>query len=201
MTTQARDSESRARILRAALMLFQRNGYEGTSLKKVANEIGISAPALYWHFDSKEQLYFEAMRQLLDDFVGYVYARVTADAPPDRLRELVHAHVMFQLEEQELAGAFMGSLGVRSRSELLSDTNRATLVKKQREYVDEVRGILQSGQSSGDFRFEDLRVATFAVISHCEAVQSWFNPAGELTAEQVAQQYSRLALSMVGWAK
>lgn len=51
----------RDRILKTAAALFQRHGYNSVSLKAIAGEVGLTAPALYHYFDSKDAL----MRQLL----------------------------------------------------------------------------------------------------------------------------------------
>ncbi|WP_456479042.1 TetR/AcrR family transcriptional regulator [Nautilia sp.] len=46
-------------ILKTALKLFATKGYENTSLEEVANRIGITKPAIYYHFKNKKALYNE----------------------------------------------------------------------------------------------------------------------------------------------
>jgi AcrR family transcriptional regulator len=69
------------RIKDAALSLFARAGYEGTSLKDIAQEVGIKTPSLYAHFSSKEEIFlsilddviqkeFQEIRQLLECVEG-----------------------------------------------------------------------------------------------------------------------------------
>ena len=50
--------ETRALIVSEATTLFATRGYERTSLNAIAKSIGISAPALYYHFDSKDEILF-----------------------------------------------------------------------------------------------------------------------------------------------
>jgi AcrR family transcriptional regulator len=47
--------------LKAAMILFWRNGYEGTSMAQLTAAMGINAPSLYAAFESKEKLYREAL--------------------------------------------------------------------------------------------------------------------------------------------
>lgn len=56
-------SATRARILDAALALFTDKGYDATSMREIAEQLGITKPALYYHFDSKEDI----VRALLVD--------------------------------------------------------------------------------------------------------------------------------------
>ena len=44
------------RILDEALTLFSENGYDGTSVERIAEKVGIKAPSLYKHFKSKEDI-------------------------------------------------------------------------------------------------------------------------------------------------
>ncbi len=47
---------TRGRILRAALELFAEHGYGATSMRQIAEQLGITKAALYYHFDSKEDI-------------------------------------------------------------------------------------------------------------------------------------------------
>lgn len=47
---------TRARILDVALDLFSRKGYEGTSIRDIAEELSLTKAAVYYHFPSKEEL-------------------------------------------------------------------------------------------------------------------------------------------------
>lgn len=49
-------ADTRERILQLALELFSRHGYEGTSIRDIAEQMGITKAAVYYHFPSKESL-------------------------------------------------------------------------------------------------------------------------------------------------
>jgi TetR/AcrR family transcriptional regulator len=56
----------RERALAAAVRLFSRHGYEGTSLQAIADELGVSKQALLYHFASKEGLRGAALQQMVE---------------------------------------------------------------------------------------------------------------------------------------
>lgn len=55
-TTKRRGADTRRRAQQAALDLFTRQGYEATSLREIADELGINKASLYHHFASKEAI-------------------------------------------------------------------------------------------------------------------------------------------------
>jgi len=64
-TTDARSrSDTRARIQQVAVELFTEHGYEGTSLREIAERLGVTKAALYYHFRSKEDI----IESLVQDF-------------------------------------------------------------------------------------------------------------------------------------
>lgn len=74
MTERKAAGDRRAEIQRAALSLFTGHGYEATSMREIAEQLGITKAALYYHFDSKEAIVrslFEGMTGKLDDLVEW----------------------------------------------------------------------------------------------------------------------------------
>ncbi|HMJ12015.1 MAG TPA: helix-turn-helix domain-containing protein, partial [Polyangiaceae bacterium] len=65
MLAPSRSSDVRAQILGAATRLFAAQGFEGTSLQDVAEEVGIRKPSLLYHFASKDELRQAVLRELL----------------------------------------------------------------------------------------------------------------------------------------
>ncbi|MEM9191699.1 MAG: helix-turn-helix domain-containing protein [Myxococcota bacterium] len=66
----------RAQILETAFETFLSYGFRRTSLEQIAEQVGVSRPALYRYFDSKENLF----RALVDRFLGEALARVEVAA-------------------------------------------------------------------------------------------------------------------------
>lgn len=67
---------TRERILDVALDLFTEQGFDGTSMREIAERLGMSKPAIYYHFASKEEILM-ALHMRLHDFGRAALARLT----------------------------------------------------------------------------------------------------------------------------
>jgi AcrR family transcriptional regulator len=83
--------ESRARILDAALRLFAAHGYDGTPVRAIAEEAGVSQGLLYNYFDGKEGLLRAILQRSMADVVESFRRAESGSAPSERLEQLIRA--------------------------------------------------------------------------------------------------------------
>jgi TetR/AcrR family transcriptional regulator len=72
--------KTRDLILDAAESLFASQGYQATTIKEVAEQVGVQGPALYKHFPSKRALFVEVLERLFAPFTPLLTDAVTAGA-------------------------------------------------------------------------------------------------------------------------
>jgi len=70
------DASTREKILDVALDLFTDQGFDGTSMREIAERLNISKPAIYYHFASKEEILM-ALHMRLHEFGKAALARLT----------------------------------------------------------------------------------------------------------------------------
>ena len=75
--------KSKFQILEIAIPLFAKAGYVGVSMRDIANEVGMSAAALYYHFPDKQQLYLQAMSQAFADKAHVLLDELSLPVPPE----------------------------------------------------------------------------------------------------------------------
>jgi AcrR family transcriptional regulator len=106
LTTTWRSQQKAERgkqLLRAAARMIAQRGYLGVRLEDLGSAVGISGPAVYRHFDSKEALLVELLtdvsQRLLDGATGVV---ASFQDPRSALEALVDFHLNFALTEPDL---------------------------------------------------------------------------------------------------
>jgi AcrR family transcriptional regulator len=90
-------SDTRERILAVAMELFIQQGYEATSLRQIADRLGVTKAALYYHFQSKDELLLAILQpanQLLDDLLDRLESARSVEAWADAMVWVIDA--MFQ---------------------------------------------------------------------------------------------------------
>ena len=103
---------TREKILKVAGVLFSQHGYFAVSMQNVADKIGITKPALYYYFKSKNEL----CRTILDDSYIDLSEKLTiavqkGKTPTDKLFNLIIAYLNFSLERPEVNLIFKEGFG------------------------------------------------------------------------------------------
>ncbi|MFF1820286.1 TetR/AcrR family transcriptional regulator [Kribbella sp. NPDC058245] len=172
-----RTDDPKARIQQVAVELFAERGVQQTSLRDIAERLGVTKPALYYHFASREDLLRSLVQPLIDDFDAYVAAQEAAApvAPHDLLTsyfDLAHKHRwliqivirdLAVLTELELASRF---LQWRARLTELLIGPAPTLDAKVRAMV-ALGGLSDSAVMFDNEPLDQLRAAAISAASDC----------------------------------
>ncbi len=88
----------RAEILRAAERIFVAEGYEGATIRKIADEVGVSSTCLYMHFRDKDQILLEICTVAMEELLAINNAIAAQPCDPvERVRRMLKAYVAFAL--------------------------------------------------------------------------------------------------------
>jgi len=92
-------STLREQISAATQELYLEHGIDGVSMRKVAERVGVSAPALYRHFKNKDELLSEIVVQGLKILEGYLQSAMEAGTPFERLTRMIDGYLDFAMAE------------------------------------------------------------------------------------------------------
>ena len=179
-------------IQEAALRLFSRSGYAAVSMREIAAEVGVRAGALYLYTPDKQTLLFEMMKDHLEALLAAWDEAGSGDTPLERLRVFVEFHVEYHFDLRDKV--FVSYMELRN----LSEENFRSIQKLRRIYEGHLENILADGLDSGDFRFEDVRVTTMALLAMLLGYITWFRGGGRLDKDDIKRIHWNLARAMVG---
>jgi len=99
---------TREKVVRAALRLLDKAGLDGLTLRKLAAELRVQAPALYWHFKNKQELLDEMATCILTDAIGQLLTGQEGDWA-DWAMQLGHGVRRMLLRHRDGAKMFSGT--------------------------------------------------------------------------------------------
>jgi AcrR family transcriptional regulator len=91
-------TETREKILEAARSLFIEQGYEGVSMRQIADRIEYSPTAIYLHFADKEELFNEVCHEDFRQLAHSMAGLAQVPDPVERLKRIGSAYIEFGLE-------------------------------------------------------------------------------------------------------
>lgn len=182
------------RIRRAAIALFRKRGFHGTSVRQLGDAVDMESASLYYHYESKQAILVELFNQTMDALIdGVEHAIASHTGAADKLRAAVLFHVYFHITHQD--EAFVSHSELRA----LVEPHRDAIIAKRDRYEALFRGLLESGRQEGVFAITDCAMVSTAMLVMCSGVSDWFGPHGRLSADTVANHYAEMAMRLVQW--
>lgn len=186
---QGTASQRPTEILDAALTLFDKFGYPGTRMADIAEALGIQAPSLYNHVQSKQALLRAVMISTMETLIAdHKTALASTSDPAEQLRRAMDAHVRYHTRFPR--EAHVGNREIMS----LDEPDRSHVLELRREYAHSWQQMIERGVEQGVFDTPSPRLASYAILEMGIGVSVWFRPDGELSENEVAYTYADMAL-------
>ena len=190
-----RDEAVRRRIIRAAAEIYREHGYERAGMTDIARRLGMTAPALYWYFRSKEDILVAFLEHTIADLIQFVRSLVHSSEPKRRLWEFMHAYALWQLQQQELSAAYERIYALGHLRNSLPERQRQRITSLEREFYGMLRDLIADAQGKGEADGAHPPIA-FALIGMVEHLISWFKPGGPMSVQDVATLYADYAVAI-----
>jgi AcrR family transcriptional regulator len=150
--------ESKKRILTAAIKIFSKYGYKGTSMRMIAIRAHISVGGLYLYFRSKNDLYLTLMKTRLEDLADKTReALKDVRDPAEAMRTFLTFRLNYAREHRELILTLSRDPGFGFGIDV-----KRKFFRQQREVIE---GILKKGMASGRFRKFNTKEAAKVIFS------------------------------------
>lgn len=176
-------------VLRRAIDLFNRQGYDGTSMGDLARELGLTKSAIYHHVDSKESLLSAALDEALDGLAAAVATATTAAEGADaatRLRAVVR-------ESVEILVAHLPAVTLLLRVHGNSEVEVAALARR-RAIDEQLAALVQDAVDEGTVR-ADLSpdLVSRLLFGMINSLAEWYRPGGPVDPDVLAETITTLA--------
>ena len=179
---QTRFELQRHRMLKAAASCFNQKGFSGTSLKDVANHLGLTDAALYYYVKNKEELVYQC----------YMRAAELGKDAMDRARSeggsgFEQACLYIRYHVEVMVGD-RGPVAIMSEIPSLKRSHRNEVLSVSRRHSAAFEEILDSGIRDGSIAPCDVRMTGNAIMGSINWIPKWFHGDAR-TAKKVLAEF------------
>jgi len=174
-------------IVKAAGRLFREKGYEGTSVRDLADAVGLQSGSLFFHFRSKEEILLSLLEGGLRRAVAILDRHLAAAVSPrEKLSAILHGHLQAILDEER--DAFYVVL---RDWRTLSPYSRKKVIALRDEYENRIALSLNELAHSGLIP-GNTRLFRLFLLGALNWTVQWYRPDGDLTIGELADSFLEL---------
>ncbi len=181
----ARFRLKRNRMLRAAARCFNLKGYSGTSLKDVADLLGLTDAALYYYVRNKQELVYlcylraaDVGREAMQRAIG------EGENGLDTVRRYLRYHIEYMVGDQ-------GPIAIMSEIPSLKPEHREEVLELSRKHSAEFEALLERGIADGSIQPCDVRMTGNAIMGSLNWIPKWFH-GDPAVAEKIRDEFPRI---------
>lgn len=187
-----RDATRESEILTAAARIFREKGYHGTSVRDIAEAVGLLKGSLYHYIRSKEQLLAKLFEGSLGDTIVELESIAARDASAtERLGDMVRVYVMSVTANLDAVGIYLREWRSLPAPELARVRARRRAMRRLFEDV------IGEGIRRKELSVTDPKIAALAIIGMCNWTYEWYRPRGRLTPTALADELAERAVASV----
>ncbi len=177
-------------IRRTAARLFRKKGYGATSMRNIADGVGIQAASIYNHFKSKQILLQDLLMLPAMLYTKEMQAvKNSTLSPREKIEKLIRHHVRMAVEHTDSV-----ALIVADWAHLEGDV-RTHFFQLREDYEADFKEIIEIGKTNGAFNPNiNTDVAVFSILSTLRWLFSWYNRNKSFDVEELEEQMMRVLL-------
>ncbi|MFF9351924.1 TetR/AcrR family transcriptional regulator [Streptomyces sp. NPDC014734] len=184
-------AQRRDELLAVAAEVFAAQGYNATTVRRIADAAGLLAGSLYYHFDSKESMLDEVLSAFLNELRAAYDSVLAAGLGP---RETIEALVTESFRQIDRHGAAV-AIYQKESGHLAAQPRFGYLADSRSTFEDAWLRTLERGVAERVFRGDlDIRLTYRFVRDTVWVAASWYRPDGIHGPEEIARQYLSMVL-------
>lgn len=190
------EKSKKEQIYEAAARLFRDKGYQATSMRDLAKEVGLRASSLYNHFPSKSDVLREICTNNAQRFLsGMLEVESLQVSATEKLTRLIRLHIQLSLEDVTSVTAF------NDEWRHLEEPHLSEFLQLRKDYESRFQAIISAGVASGEFKPVNPLILSYTLFSSLRWLYDWYKPGKKITAEMLEEELLVILLEGVRvWA-
>lgn len=178
-------------VIRKAAELFREKGYAASSMRDLAQKLGIEAASLYSHIKSKEEILQNLCFDMAAEFrksLDEVEKLNVSSA--EKLRKGIIGHIQVMAKDLTASAVFM------NEHRHLSQPWLRQFLLLRINYINRFKEIIEHGVRSGEFKASiDRKLAVMTLFSSLNWMPMWYDPNSAINSSQLGEQLADMLVN------
>jgi AcrR family transcriptional regulator len=176
-------------LVEIATELFSEYGYERTTVRMIAERMGIKSGTLYSHISGKDEVLERIVNTVGEDFITRLVAAVEqSDDPVERLRAMCRSHLAVLHDHLEAVTVYFNEW------QKLQPDARTVIVDIRIRYETLLREVINDGIARGVFSARNPDDVVLMLLSGLNWTYKWYRPGGGRTPDEIADGLLQVVL-------
>lgn len=163
-----KNSTKKEAIIETASRLFREKGFSATSMRDLAEQVGVEAASLYNHIQSKSELLQEICFRVANQFITNLEAIENSDEPSlHKLESIIRFHIRMMLDQYE--NVYISDHEWRH----LPEPYLSNFLNQRRSYRKRLGTLIENGIQKGEMKNIEPYVAVLTILSAISGLESW----------------------------
>ena len=159
----------REEIVAVSASLFKQKGYSATTMREIAEQVGMEAASMYNHIKSKEEVLGEICFKIADEYIAQLTTiEMQFKSPIEQLTELIRLHIRIVFKDSD------GISVANNEWKHLPERDLSKFKDSRRDYETRFAKIIEKGIEKGEISDVNVSVALFTILSSVRWVELWY---------------------------
>lgn len=169
-------------IITKASQLFREKGFNATSMRDLAEHVGVEAASLYNHIKSKSELLQEICFKVANNFMAHMEEVIVSDRPAiAKLDAILRFHINQMLHNYE--EVYVGDREWKH----LEEPYLSNMRSQRRIYRQHIASIIEDGIRKGEIRKIDAPTAVLIMLHAIGGIESWHRSQQKISGEMLEE--------------
>jgi AcrR family transcriptional regulator len=176
-------------ITRKASSLFRKKGFTATSMRDIAKSIGVEAPSLYNHIQSKNEILKDICFRIAKRFTDYLREiELSPKSNLAKIENIIRFHILMMIDEFE-------SVHISDHEwKHLHEPFLTDFKNQRRNYRSRLAAILQKGIDSKEINAVDPYVAVLTILSAVTGIEGWQKSGKRIDAKLLEENMIKILI-------
>ncbi|MBP9927036.1 MAG: TetR family transcriptional regulator [Cyclobacteriaceae bacterium] len=178
-------------VIRSAAELFREKGYAASSMRDLAQKLGIEAASLYSHIKSKEEILQSLCFDMATEFrKSLAEVESKNHTATEKLRHGIIGHIQVMAKDLTASAVFM------NEHRHLSQPFLRDFLLLRINYINRFKAIIEEGASKGEFKDTiDKKLAVMTLFSSLNWMPMWYDPSSKIDPAELGQQLADMLVN------